>query len=447
MLNSSIPAYNKFRVRTPQQVDTDDMRGLFIQAPSSVIQYILGSISLNNEPNYWQEEDGHLTAAQMVDIFNNDVIIEQIAMGNFCELVAGCINNSLVVQEAIQNQSASDQVYQQYPDDDTRDAVIDGLDCVWGGAIGLTSYLRDEVDRILDIFDAALDAVEAARDWFGDTTRIGRFFAQYDTVFSIMEIVGVVGTTALRLQNTQTLAEELACDLFCKVQAAGEPYILTREIWEQWKVDNFFGAFVTIRGFLNAMIIGIELPNFLGGRLPILSERELYTRYQLSADDSCSNDWQILCTACPSVLVIDFTQDDGLFSPVVRAGWTGSAGLWVGMEGWMSQQYVSPNNAYDQGVDITRTFSNFFCERIEIDVDRQQGSTLGGTRSWRINFDGVTYGGSFANEPSGTYEATVNATGSIVNLSARGSFNVGSNGGGEAVIKQVRIFYTGTPPS
>lgn len=311
---------------------------------SQWVGHIIGVFDALDQPDAWNGTPNAIENARaevrkiiasmeicnevITDIRINNCIIEVYVGGEWIAKadITACV-------DSIAGGSADDEFRDRPWDEPTEaDKAPDTseLDCVWGGVKSVVDYVFTVFNNALDVMEAAADAADAAGDFITGTP--GFSYLPPAQAFEGFSVGFGITVAVCRLADTPEVRDILACDLFCKIRAGGDPYNLSDAIIENW-VDAINSLSLEFPpqtyspglGFLVAVI------NLMIGR------RYLYQRYALGLNN-CDNDWEILCTDCPTdewTAEIDFTVTQGGWTTYGLGPFTPSTGgVWTSGVGW-----------------------------------------------------------------------------------------------------------------
>lgn len=213
-----------------------------------------------------------------------------------CDWVYQCITGDERIREWF-DENYGDQG--EPPAQSIRDTETGQLDCVWGGCVSIVNHMASELSAILDAIDSALAAAEQLEQFLGGTKWIP---TRLVPLLDIIQTFANVGTALIRAQITQEQQDNLSCDLFCLIRYAGQPYVLTTELFQEWLdlyplFPNGISLGACFRLGWQALPVGP-----VGGPaiyFTAMSTIQAFKYYVLGLNN-CSNDWQVLCDACPT---------------------------------------------------------------------------------------------------------------------------------------------------
>jgi len=241
--------------------------------------------------------------------------IQGVCTVGLCDLVRDCIETNPGVIEAIREivreqgpsevGESEDKDYQEF---ERVGDVDDNLDCVYGA-------LTNAYDNILvPAWDTLKIAVDTATDLAGiikDLPFVGVVSSQY---FNGLETLLSAGTSAYdaHMVNIAT-RDRVICAIFDAICNRGEPYRIRNE---------------DISAGIDALGTSQPVPfiNELVGQ--VLNRQTFAAYWKRRTDDTCSNDWQLICSCDPAVwtYIIDapnFTAEgtvvSGIFSSSEQA--------------------------------------------------------------------------------------------------------------------------------
>jgi len=263
-------------------------------------------------------------------------------------------------------------------------AQPDDWDCIWGGCWTWVNYLEDDVDRLLDEYDAAVGMItsfiEAVTGIFGP-------LLPFDDLAELFQDLQAATTQWVRSQMTEALKEDYACRLFCTLYDANR--------------KSFTKADLTAwRSTLNVTSFGVDWMYWLASELR--GDTWHTNRFNIGLND-CSNDWAVLCTCDFSTF--EQTYDFALSAYAPPWAIYLSRGQYIAGVGYKSVA-ISNNTRFtiycSPGASVTTT---------EIEITY----TIGAWDDLASRFIRLTNGGSIVvdiplNRSAGTYTDTFTAT-------------------------------------
>lgn len=271
-----------------------------------------GMISLLGEPNIWRSSDID-ERNEMVRFFLDNFTSEDC---DLCEKILACINDSPEVRNGIRgviSEYAEDNPGQyQDPIDRTPNGeyagqigvVSDDLDCVYGALV-------DTFEIVLDGWNRLQTIISTVNDLLG-------FFDQYEilpkwatpVILEGLELAINAGTSVYNdYINDQATADKWVCAAFDSVCERGEPYRLTGA--DLTKAFDEMAASAPVVGLTEFLKYDANFPFMV-------------SYWARRTDDSCSNDWQLVCncnpvTWCHEILAVDFPSSGRLENMVFDA--------------------------------------------------------------------------------------------------------------------------------
>jgi hypothetical protein len=290
----NVPSYNKLRLPTPDAVDETQRQVVVVLSPTEYWEYLNGQMSALGEVNIWQQRAGALTAQDAVDIYNNEVQF----VYDLCDFVNECLKSlgeGEPPAEPDEGAPPTDGPQRGDAPGVSEEPLDDQLDCIWAATGPAFEVFDDFVTSAIAIAQSAVDALAQYDDNVTLLLRVApnlpvKVAEQLSNAVAILTQALVNDLDAARQQ--QAVEDAWRCSAFCSVKQRGVPYTLTRAdmvdavgAWTRAVDDNSAVPLAIIR--LLAQFIRTTWQVGL-----------LLTRWSISTDDACNNNWQTLCD-CP----------------------------------------------------------------------------------------------------------------------------------------------------
>lgn len=311
----------------------------------------------------WKTRWTNAPTQDILDAFKSQTIFDIMEIDVLdCQEVAGCIENSDAVKNALSKWLASggnvNPVGQELPPGKMTENIVAGTnptcdyDILWAQCIGLIGWCNLAIEQFFDGFETLTNSLEiaAAVSKAPILDEIGA-----DAIADYASMAQEAIRENYEADYDEIYAEELACELFCVCKTDCEITldrifnILLTRVQDQWgsllDLDNLVDMLndlltmdievVNVADMIYFMLFGsAKLANF---GINITAAFDAITRAILVFDEP-SNDWEVLCDECAEThyLEVDFTVASGGFAA------TGATGTRTDGIGWQDTYGGSP---------------------------------------------------------------------------------------------------------
>lgn len=382
---------------------------------------------------------------------------------SLCDALAECIETSPGFAEALQ-QWLADNGYgtgSGTPDTPTvytnNPNILSGSflsscnnDNLYGGITQLVDLMNDTITDLLEKLEAATETAEVIKIILS-AIPVTDILAVDEIIEFADQLVEAIGEN-YAAEYTQTLRDEICCDLFC---ATKDSCYLDFATWANYFMGKMGESITDIswaqaaQWFLDATLSGASVvyaPHALmcqvlayGGEF-FGVDMAWFAKCASSAMNDPDSDWETKCDCvCPAW---NFTTWDGDWTNYGSAG----AGTWTLGVGWSEASYGG-----NWLLNIHKTFTPVTITQMEYDLDVTWGS-LGFAWQWavRLVYDGTTVAGDIFNLAAGEtpftageHTRTITYSGQIDEIriqirTCSGTSECSANPG-EAVFSEVRL--------
>lgn len=429
---TSIVDFNIFRVSTLDSVDTATSRVYALCMPEDMAFLVFGMMSLLEDVNIWKKS-GTLTEEQMVDFAVNDICVQA-----FCEAVATCLNNAVVGESEggvgvidlemlrdFGSGSGNGYITPYLAADSAKNLISPDASCTNDNEFGMCKYFIDQfsflVDDAFDKIQALLNRVQQVTDVLNEIPALEKWISKTPTVNVAFTAVDFVETlidetmTQWDVANSQTIRNNIACDLFCEIKDTCELSLddiinvlgqNVSDLWNfeggitgmlQWFFQFDYGAEVD-KGIVSGIMLFWCLVLQHGGKIFDMSAvGSIETILALGADETDS-DWTILCSSCnQSVWNYDHSFTGGWDIWASRVGGSSvlSGGAVISSGAGTSFKEAGIGANVTLGTSVITEITVYF----ETDTPKD-------VWTWRLEADGTNY-----DVPSGTGSQSFSVTG------------------------------------
>lgn len=439
MLNypSSVPEYNKLRFLTSDEIDTATTSLLCICAPEEVVRFLTGAISLLTDVNMWRQY-GELEPENMVDIFNNEVI-----MNDCCNAIIQALDECPDLRDKIIDivvssdefgdavKSLAEDVLEGFGAPKSQAPEVDDLDYVYGGILGAQPEYEAAVQNLF----VAGEAATALPDFFNNMPGFKWVSTlATDQATALIEIGNAV--INLYLVQTDTI-QAFNCAIFDSVCNRGSPYIVTSE-------DIDAGFFAIDNSPENPIALGIS------DLLKLFFSVDKWLQLFRVNSDEPDNDWSELCSCTgpvPFDVTYNFREASGTGEDVIwgdtwekleATTWApGGVAYLSHLSNGLQECIISKDFA--PGTEITAVYLTYATSTVSGGFIAREISL------WRDGVEVVEDRNTGTAQTSGTYVKTyTNPSGVVID---RIDLGVSNNNPPQCSIKQVRLVGFGVKPT